>query len=119
MKACKQCAIPGVRIYLRAGASLSLQLGSFHLGRGLDTFTRKVLAGNVSRWQRNTSDGTSRHVFDVGDILHVVVAVPNAPEDPGAKGKGNQEQEPRDEVLSQVRSLITEANVSNDGSLKK
>lgn len=71
--------------HLGAGVSLNLQLG-----RELGPVIGQVLAGNVSRRQRNTGDGAFGNIFDMGDILDVIVAVANAPEHPGAERKGHQ-----------------------------
>lgn len=64
-----------------------------------------MLAGSVPRGQCDTSDGTFRHILDVLDILGLVVAIADAPQDPGAEREGDQQQEPGDEVLDEICSL--------------
>lgn len=64
-----------------------------------------MLAGGVPRRQCDASDGTLGHVFDVLDVLDLVVGIADAPQDVGAEREGDQQQEPRDEVLDEVCSL--------------
>lgn len=59
----------------------------------------------MTRRDGHAINGTVGDVFDLGDVLYVVVGVADTHEDPETEGQGDEEQGPGNDEFFQISGL--------------